>query len=263
MLGNTTGEARRVQLEPAFVLHHRPFRDSSLLLDVVTLRHGRLALVARGARAGRSRLKGFLRPFLPLRLSWHLRGDLGTLTGAELDGRPVSLAGEALLSGYYVNELLLAFLHRHDPQPDVFNAYRRSVEALGACPGNPAALLREFELELLRLLGYGVVLDHEAVSGAALEPENRYEYRVEQGPVGVRKAEGDMVFRGDRLLAIGERRFEDPEVLRDAGRLLRTLVAHHLGGRELKSRKVLVDLRRGRGRMPGPAASGANGEIDA
>lgn len=262
MPGNTTGDSRRVQLEPAFLLHHRPFRDSSLLLDVVTLRHGRLALVARGARAARSRLKGLLRPFLPLRLSWHLRGDLGTLTGAELDRRPVSLAGEALLSGYYLNELLLAFLHRHDPQPDVFNAYRRSVEALGACAGNPAAFLRQFELELLSLLGYGVVLDRDAVSGAALEPAGRYEYRMEQGPVGVQKTEGEMVFKGDQLLAIGERRFEDPAVLRDAGRLLRTVLAHHLGGRELKSRKVLVDLRRGRGRMHGPAASGANGELD-
>lgn len=262
MITGTHGDARRVQLEPGFLLHHRPFRDSSLLLDVLSLNHGRLALVARGARSARSRLKGILRPFLPLRMSWHLRSDLGTLTGAELYGPPLSLVGDALLSGYYLNELLLAFLHRHDPQPDVFHTYRETVAALAASR-NPAAALRTFELELLRLLGYGVVLDHDPTNGRELESGEYYEYRVDQGPVTVQRTAGDMVFAGDILRAIGERRFEDPEVVRAAGRLLRTVVTHHLGGRQLKSRKVLVDLKRGRGKMPDPTDFGANGEFDA
>lgn len=255
-------DARRVQLEPGFLLHYRPFRDSSLLLDVVTPRHGRLALVARGARSARSRLRGVLRPFLPLKLSWHLRADLGTLTGAEPDGPPLSLAGDALLSGYYANELLLAFLHRHDPQPEVFDSYREAVVALAASR-DPATALRIFELDLLRLLGYGVVLDHDPVTGRNLEPRAYYEYRVDQGPASVERTTGDMVFAGATLRSIADRRFDDPDVLRAAGRLLRTVIAHHLGGRELKSRKVLVDLRRGRGKMPGPAVPGAYGDPDA
>ena len=97
---------RRVQQHPAFLLHNRPFRDTSLLLDIFSREHGRFALVARGARSQKSRLKPLLRPFMPLRLSWLLRSDLGTLTGAELDGPPLTLSGDALMSGYYVNELI-------------------------------------------------------------------------------------------------------------------------------------------------------------
>ncbi|MEE3237110.1 MAG: DNA repair protein RecO, partial [Pseudomonadota bacterium] len=120
----------RVQQEPAWVLHHRPFRDTSRILDVLTRDHGRLAVVARGSRTGRSRLKGILRPFLPLRLSWVIRTDMGTLTGAEMNGAPVSLTGEALMSGYYVNELMLRLVHRHDPQPEIFAIYESTIGAL-------------------------------------------------------------------------------------------------------------------------------------
>ena len=107
--------SRRVHDEPAWVLHHRPFRDSSRILDVLSRQHGRLSLVARGSRAAKSRLKGILRPFSPLSLSWVIRSDLGTLTGADMSGVPIVLSGDALLSGFYVNELLLKLLHNHDP----------------------------------------------------------------------------------------------------------------------------------------------------
>jgi DNA repair protein RecO (recombination protein O) len=243
-------DSRRVMLQPGFLLHYRPFRDSSLLLDVLTMDHGRLALVARGARSARSRLKGVLRPFLPLTLSWVQRSELGTLTGAEPNGRPLALSGDRLMSGYYLNELLLHFLHRHDPQPELYRAYRQTISALSAA-GEPSPLLRDFELELLRLLGYGAVMDEVPSSGQRLDPDAFYEYRPEQGPVRVERASGEGVFAGSDLLGIHDRRFDDPQVLRAAGRLLRGLITHHLGGRELKSRKVLVDLHRGRDRMGG------------
>ncbi len=243
-------DSRRVVLQPGFLLHHRPFRDSSLLLDVLTKDHGRLALVARGARSARSGLRGVLRPFLPLKLSWVQRSDLGTLTGAELDGRLLQLSGDVLLSGYYLNELLLHFLHRHDPQPEVYRAYRDTVTALGQS-ANTAAVLREFELELLRLLGYGVVTEEVPATEADLQRDAFYEYRPDQGPVRVQRTEGDLVFAGEDLIGIRDRRFDEPRVLRAAGRLLRALISHHLGGRELKSRKVLLDLHRGRARISG------------
>ncbi len=245
-----TQDSRRVVLHPGFLLHHRPFRDSSLLLDVLTKDYGRLALVARGARSARSRLRGVLRPFLPLRLSWVQRSELGTLTGAELDGPLLVLSGDVLLSGYYLNELLLHFLHRHDPQPEVYRTYRQTVTALGHA-SNTSAVLRDFELELLRLMGYGVVMDEVPANDAGLQPDAFYEYRPEQGPVRVQRNEGGLVFAGADLLGIHARRFDDPGVLRAAGRLLRALISHHLGGRELKSRKVLLDLHRGRARMSG------------
>lgn len=234
---------RRVQNEPSWLLHHRPYRDTSRIIDILSSEYGRLSLVARGSRAPKSRLGGILRPFLPLRLAWVIRADLGTLTGAELRGPPVALVGDALLSGYYVNELLLHFLHRHDPQPEIFTAYSRTIEFLAANRNLPA-VLREFEMELLRLLGYGLILDHDTQSQSPLRRAAWYEYRVEQGPVEVGERQGSMLFSGAELAAIGERDFSDAEVVRAAGRLLRQVIAHHLGGKELKSRKVLRDMRR-------------------
>ena len=239
--------ARRVQEHPAYLLHHRPFRDTSLLLDIFSRDFGKLALVARGARGAKSRLKGLLRPFMPLRVSWLLRTDLGTLTGAELCGQPLSLSGDSLLSGYYVNELVLHFLHRHDPQPELFEAYQHTIANLAAA--EPAPVLRGFEIELLRLLGYALNLEHEAGTRVDLEASASYEYRVEQGLVRVSRSSGAMVFSGEQLLGIRDHRFHDPHVLQAANRLLRSLISHHLDGRELKSRKVLVDLHRGRARM--------------
>jgi len=201
--------------------------------------------VARGSRGSKSRLAGVLRPFLPLRVSWVAKSDLGTLTGAEAAGAPAGLRGDALLSAYYVNELMLHFLHRHDPQPEIFELYADLVPQLCSSV-NVATSLRRFELELLSLLGYAVTLDHEAGTEKDVEPERHYEYRVEQGPVPVDRSEGALVFDGATLLAIGAGQFDDADVLRAANRLLRDVISHHLGGKELQSRKVLLEVHRGR-----------------
>ena len=246
--------SRRVQQQPAFLLHQRPFRDTSLLLDVFSRDHGKLALVARGARAQKSRLKPLLRPFMPLHLSWLLRSDLGTLTGAEIDGQPQSLSGDALMSGYYLNELILHLLHRHDPHPEVFEAYAETIARLAATD-DPAPVLRVFEIELLKLLGYAPSFAQEAHTHDEIDPAAHYEYRVEQGPVKVSRDSGPMVFSGEMLISIRENQFADADVLRSAGRLLRNVISHHLGGKELKSRKVLVDLHRSRAKIDGPDES--------
>lgn len=237
--------SRRIDKEPAWLLHHRPYLDSSSILDVLSRDHGRLSLVARGSRSPRSRLKGVLRPFLPLQLSWVIRSDLGTLTGAELHSAPIALAGEALLAGYYANELLLLLLHRHDPQPQIFSIYAQTIERLAGSP-EPAPTLREFEMELLRLLGYGVNLEYETEGQAPLVAEAQYEYRVAQGPVRSDARAGPMTFSGAELLAVRDRDFSRPETLRSAGRLLRAAIAYHLEGRELNSRRVLMEMRRNR-----------------
>jgi len=239
--------SRRVQNQPAWLLHHRPFRDSSRILDVLSRDHGRLSLVARGSRSANSKLKGVLRPFLPLQLSWFIRTDLGTLTGAEMNGAPISLTGDALLSAYYINELLLNLLHRHDPQPEIFEAYQKTIDALNGRV-EVAQQLRRFELEMLRLLGYAVNLDHDTESDSRLDVAQFYEYHIERGPVPVSRQEGPMVFSGGELVAIRNQEFSDPVALKNAGRLLRQVIAWHLNGKELKSRKVLKELRRGSGR---------------
>ena len=237
--------ARRIHDEPAWLLHHRPFRDSSQILDILSCDHGRLAVVARGSRGAKSKLRGILRPFLPLQLSWVIRSDLGTLTGAEMGGAPLSLTGDALLSGYYVNELILKLTHRHDPQPEIFAAYGRTIEQLA---GNQEVtpFLRQFEIELLRMLGYALNLDHDTESREPLRPQQKYEYRAEHGPVPIsdREYEGRMVFSGAELDAIRSQQFADREVLKNAGILLRQVIAYHLDGQELNSRKVLKEMHK-------------------
>jgi len=237
---------KRVEDEPAWLLHHRPFRDTSLILDLITPNHGRLAVVARGSRSSKSRLRGVLRPFLPLSVSWVGRSELGTLTGAEIHGAPVRLVSDALMSGYYLNELLLKLVPRHDPQPEIFEAYATTILTLQS-DTDIARRLREFELELLRLLGYALNLDHDSGSQAIVHSESLYEYRVEQGAVPVGDREGPMVFSGAELLAISRRDFEQADVLAAATRLLRGVIAYHLDGRELMTRKVLREMRRAAG----------------
>jgi DNA repair protein RecO (recombination protein O) len=155
------------------------------------------------------------------------------------------LRGDALLSAYYVNELVMHFLHRDDPQPEIFALYAEAIAQLGT-GDDVAAALRNFELDILSLLGYEVSVEHVAGTREDVDPEGNYDYRVEQGPVPVRREEGPLVFRGAILQSIGARQFDDADVLRAASRLLRHVIAHHLGGKELQSRKVLLEVHRGR-----------------
>ena len=237
--------ARRVNQQPGYILHHRPFRNTSQILEIVTRDHGKIAVVARGSRGNKSRFAGILRPFLPLQISWISRSDLGTLTAAEAIGPPIGIFDNAIFSAFYINELLLHFLHRYDPQPEIFALYERVMNALiGA--SSIAANLRSFELEFLRLLGYAVNLDHEFGSTQSLNSELYYQYQMEQGLVAVDRTEGALVFSGPILIGIAKQHFEDREVLRAANRLLREIIGFHLGGKELKSRKVLMEMHRGR-----------------
>lgn len=236
-------EVRRVQSEPAWLLHHRPFRDTSRILELMTRDHGRLSLVARGSRAAKSRLAGILRPFMPLSISWFSRSELGTLTGAEVAGRPIALDGDALLSGYYLNELLLNLTHRFDAQPEIFDLYAMTVQRLGA-GDEIAPVLRRFEIELLGLLGYALTLDRVNQTDDEIVPGHYYDYQPAHGPVPVAGRDGAMIFTGADLLAIGRLQFEQRAVQESANRLLRGVIAYHLDGKELKSRKVLREIRK-------------------
>lgn len=230
----------RVALEPAWVLHHYPYRDSSLLLEVFTREHGRIGLVARGARSARSRWHSQLQILRPLLLSWSMRGDLGTLTGADNRGMVNVLPGRQVLCGCYLNELLLRLLTRHDPHPDLFVAYEHAVLMLQT--GEEQAL-RLFEKRLLQELGYGLLLDHEADSGAPLKPDAVYEYRLEKGPVRCRQAGDDGLFlRGSSLIALYNDDLAEPQACREVKRLMRAALALYLGSRPLRTREVLRQL---------------------
>tara|TARA_Y100000389_G_scaffold204709_1_gene259103 strand:- start:191 stop:919 length:729 start_codon:yes stop_codon:yes gene_type:complete len=235
--------ARRVTQQPGYILHYRPFRDSSQILEIITRDYGKITVVARGSRSKKSRLSGILRPFLPLRVSWSSKSNLGTLTGAESDGLSAGISGDSIFSAYYVNELLLNFLHRYDPQPEIFILYKKIIHNLVGT-SDVAKKLRSFELELLKLLGYGVNFDHDSDSIKPLNEDLYYQYQMEKGFVATNSTEGALVFCGKLLIGISEERFEDKNVLKAANRFLRQIIDFHLGGKQLKSRKVLLDLHR-------------------
>ncbi len=234
-------DRENVLLERGFVLHQRPYRNTSQLIECVTANHGRVGLVARGSRGDRGSRRALLQPFVPLRLSWTRRGELGTLTDVEPDGAPAALTGEALLAAYYANELVLRLVPRGDPNEAVFSCYSDCLSNLAA--SSVPRALRLFELRFLRALGYGLELEHEIETGEPLRPDGRYLYDLEHGPKSVEdRVDGEHVYSGRALLALGRETLDDEESLRAARRLLGGILTGHLGGRPLKSREVLKDI---------------------
>ena len=204
--------ARRVQLEPAFLLHHYPWRETSRILELLTRTHGRVSVFSRAARqsGGATGAGGALQPFTESLVSWSGRGEVGHLTSAERVRPPATLAGDRLMSGFYANELLLKLLQKNDPHPALFDAYASLVERLYSAVEDPARALRLFEKRLLDELGWGLNLEHEAVSGAPLQPGRSYRYGLEGGaePVdGV--AEGSLIFCGASLLSLAREQLDD------------------------------------------------------
>ena len=230
----------RVSLEPAWILHQYPYRDSSLLLEVFSREYGRIGLVARGARSARSRCRNQLQILRPLALSWNLRGDLGTLTGVESRGAVDMFPGRQILCACYLNELLLRLTTRHDPHPEIFDAYEQAVMTLGV---NEEQALRVFEKRLLQSLGYGLQLDHEFDNGTPVREDVVYEYRLEGGPVRCQQANDEGIFmHGSSLLALQRDELQDPQACREAKRLMRAALALYLGARPLRTREVLRQL---------------------
>ena len=235
-------EREQVLLEDGFVLHQRPYRNSSQLLECMTAAHGRVGLVARGSRRSPTRQRALLQPFVPLRLSWIRRGDLGRLTQVETSAAPLGLEGMNLLAGYYASELLLRLTVRGDPNAEVFSCYSRCLAQLAERAG-VARALRLYELDLLRALGYALELDAEADTGRPLRRDSTYIFELEAGARAVGNAGADdELYAGRELISLRERELDDDAALRAAQRLLARALRAHLGDRPLRSRLVLQDI---------------------
>ncbi|MDJ0928302.1 MAG: DNA repair protein RecO [Gammaproteobacteria bacterium] len=233
----------RAELEAAYVLHARPYRESSQLLEVLARHHGRIGLVARGARGKKPRWGSALQPFQPLRLSWSGRGTLCTLRSAEPAAPPLRLGADRLMSAFYLNELILAFTTRGDPHPELFAHYTAAVTDL-ATADFPEPVLRAFEVALLTEIGYGLITDREVAGDVPVTAAGLYEYVPDRGPVPAGQGGGSLQLTGRQLQAIGRAAFDDPVVLRLAKGLLRSVLQHHLGDRELRTRQVLAAMQR-------------------
>jgi DNA repair protein RecO (recombination protein O) len=236
----------RASLESGYVLHLRPWRESSLLVEFFSRTQGRVALIARGAKSARARggsAAALLQPFTPLQCSWSGRSQLRTLTGCESLGPALRLPGRRLYSGLYMNELLVRLLHHDDPHQKLFDHYAAVLSMLSAEADSSEEIpLRRFELVLLEELGYGFALDSDGLSGEALEPQAWYHYHEEYGLVQATEAASRKLprFLGEDLLALSQGDFSGAARL-CAKRLMRQALAVQLGDKPLHSR----DLFRG------------------
>lgn len=236
----------RYTAEPAFVLHARPWRETSLLVEVLSAEHGRVGLVARGVQGPkRHLLRAALQPLQSIRFDGVQKGELAQLAAAEaVDVAPL-LQGDAALAAFYVNELCLRLAPRHVPQPELHAAYAQVRERLRACE-RLAWTLRRFERDLLEALGVGLAFGLEA-EGADIDPAARYRLDPEQGPRRLRSeraGERSETATGQALLALGADILPAPDDLASLRLPLRTVLLHHLGGRGLKSWEMLGELGR-------------------
>lgn len=246
--------AKRISDEPAFVLHRYDWSESSLILEVFTRHHGRVALVAKGAKKPSSNFRPVLLPLQQLQVAFGGDSEIRTLKGAEWAGGQVMPTGDALLSGYYLNELLLRLLARDDPHPQLFDTYAAAVSVLASEHGEafePA--LRAFELLLLREIGLLPVLDMQTLTLAPLEPEGRYSLVPEAGLVASREQDGRASLGGSHWQAL-QRALDDPApfsstvrqaapVIAELKPQLRALLHYHCGVSTLRTRQLMIDLQ--------------------
>lgn len=254
---------QRVQLQPAYLLHQRAYRDSSVIADVFSAEYGRFSLVARGARQPKSKLRSTLQPFQPLLLSWVSKGEMGTLTEAEFRGRHLVIPPQLLPSAFYLNELLLYLLHRHDPHIELFSCYDRTLRALagmlvsaGTGHQKTSSLcleshLRQFELSLLEATGYGMILDHDIRTGEPVSENNEYQVVIGHGVTrntGDADSANSVVINGKTLIALANSQLlnelgqqqggQAQTIFREAKYLLRTVIDFYLGQKTLRSREM-------------------------
>ncbi len=240
-------------MDRGYVLHTYPYRETSLILQVWTEKHGRMGLVAKGARRQKSASRAVLVPFQPLTLDWFGRGELRTLKTAEPTSPATPLAGQSLLCAFYLNELLLKLTTRDDPNEGLFAAYDDAMTGLRQISRDARydlvePVLRRFELKLLQELGYAVELTREAGTHAPIVAEREYLYVVELGPIAA-PDEGEtpvnaVRLRGLTLIDLDRGRLEDAATVAQAKQLMRLLINHCLNGQELATRAMVRDLQR-------------------
>ena len=230
---------QRILLQPAFILHRQAYRDTSLLVDVLTHQYGKIKLVARSARGLKSRFQGRLQLFTPLLLSYSGRHDLKSLNNVEANGSPYKLAEDHLLCGFYLNELLVRLLKHDDPSPQLYTLYQNTLMQLDKT-SDVLPTLRIFEKKLLDAIGYGLPLDKDTRSGQPIQADYDYIYIESQGFVLADPfIEKTLTISGATLIALAQENIQQPKSLQQAKQLLRHLIGQQLGSKPLKSRELM------------------------
>lgn len=237
---------KRVIDELGFVLHTYPWSESSLLVDALTVHYGRVFLIAKGAKRPSSLVRGLLTPFAPLRFAWSGRNEAKVLVKADWMGTMTPPTGEALLSGFYINELVLRLTEREDRHEGLFELYASTLAALSDDDKTArSARLRSFEKGLLTILGWG-----PSLSGAGA-PSRSERYVVSNGALHAeRSLPPDALspkagrYTGEAVESLLAEDFSTPAKVRSARDILRELIQFHLGPRTMHTRRILGELTR-------------------
>jgi len=242
----------RLEQESAYILHTRAYRETSLLLEIFTREHGRISVVARGVRGTNKRIhtrkQALLQPFVPLFISASGRGELLTLKECDSSALPHALLGKRLITGFYLNELLIRLLHRTDPHIQLFDDYQKTLVQLELPPPGGGSdslheqkVLRLFEKNLLTALGYAPELSKDVESGDPIDPDKFYFFDPEKGPtIANAIVTSQSIFKGKSLLCLASNQFEDASVLQEIKRLMRQTLAKYLGNKPLESRRLFI-----------------------
>jgi len=231
----------RVQAQPGFVLHSYPYKETSLIVDVFSRDHGRMALVAKGAKRPLSKLRGVLQTFQPLSVSWSGKSEVRTLTAAEWVGGLLPLEKSALLCGFYLNELLVKLLAREDAHPALFDHYVSTLNQLAHGESTPI-VLRKFERALLKETGVAGDWTVCVTNGKPVAPDDIYVVDPEQGVRFPRLSDAWPKVSGKTLLDMEKEDYSDAATQSQSKLLMRSLLSHHLGGTQLNTRQILIDL---------------------
>lgn len=231
----------RIAEQPGFVLHSYPYKETSLIVDVFSRDHGRIALVAKGAKRPHSKLRGVLQTFQPLSVGWSGKAEVRTLIAAEWVGGLLPLEKSALLCGFYLNELLVKLLARDDPHPALFDHYVSALNQLAH--DEPAAIvLRKFERALLKETGVSGDWQICTTTRKPLIADTNYVFDPERGPRPARASDTWPQVTGQTLLDMECEDYSNATTQMQSKFLMRFLLAHHLNGAPLNTRQILIDL---------------------
>lgn len=228
----------RVPKEPGFVIHTRPYSETSLYVELFSRQHGRLTTIAKGARRQKSKFRGVLLPFRLLSIGWTGKGEISVLTLAEPAELWSEMRGQSILCGFYVNELVIKLLHRFDAHPELFDYYADTMARLRRGEAHEA-ILRLFEKRLLGELGYAMNLDLEADRQREISPHRSYRYIPHLGAVPAdNDHKGGIPISGAALRALRDEALVEDRELKECKRLMRAMISHQLDHRPLYSRKL-------------------------
>ena len=228
----------KVEHTPCYILHRRDYSESSLILEILSREHGRVSLIAKGAKRNKKQQGISYSLYQEYLMSWVSKSELGTLIDVELATIMTSMSPKQMMTGFYMNEIILRLLHKHESHPELFDSYNSTVRELSN-DNTEQVLIRYFEKILLQSLGYGVIFDQDLNTGKDIVADVNYYYKLDFGPTSNKQDSGAGIpVSGSTLIGLNNETLMDTKNKNEAKRLLRSLLNQYLGEKPLESRKL-------------------------